>query len=154
MMNVNALNNANNDAASEVTIYKRAVELCESNYGDSMLREPNLPIMGKRDSSSSKELVNISDENMQMETDRVNEIANISGKRMRYEDDTHQDIRERREPVAHSSRQEPLNTTREIVQPQMLSEADKLVQQAERAKARILEVPGKEFISSGMNYIR
>ena len=120
---------------SELTIYKRAVPMCTDEHDNV-----------KRISNSSEEMVDISDESAEGFDNTNVVVQNISDRRWI------EDRRETTRPsagryiedgqVAHSSRQEPPPLMRP--RPQIpTSEQDQLVRDAERSKARILEVPGK-----------
>ena len=144
------------DSGSEVTIYKRALQLSESG-NNKELNEELAELNRKRDSSSSEELINLSDES---NNDISNPLDVIAGKRQRYDEDQgvtnrlQQRDGEAEDLQPHCSRQNPPepggSAARYHPQVQLphMTEAERLVQQAERNKARILEVPGRAKIDN------
>ena len=111
---------------SEITIYKPAIEVEIQEKG----WEKGDQNGNKRGSSSSEELNNISDDMVNVSPDNNIENYIVEARRKassKYVEDG----------------QQP-QTSRAFQEPTPEEEADKIIRQAERSKARILEVPGME----------
>ena len=141
---------------SEVTIYQRAVAICGIDTGsEGVPINSNMDQQGqqvfnpadqfnKRDSSSSEEMMNISDEDNNF---TVNEYILGNSKKPRFEERSSD---EHAGPSTSRAPQVGVYTGR----PQAnRSDGERLLQQAESSKIRILEVPGKNVLINQANQV-
>ena len=127
------------DSNSEITIYKRAVQLGNERVGEVI--ETGDKTVNKRGSSSSEELVDTSDELIDLNTmmtqqnivDRRDSREGDSRRNNSYVDDGQ---------VAHCSRYEQPQRQQERKQPGE-ARAEEMICQAEATKAKMYDVPGK-----------
>ena len=156
-------NKALDNLSSGVTIYRPAVRM------ELLEIEDEIPInnKSKKDSNSSDKLVNTSDESMpgvdmiandidlNIIAGRNNGTRNIQsmdqGPVYRPSNNYQERKNNNDEPMAHSSiympPPPPMNYPRDRQEHERISDGERKVQQAEQAKARILEVPGKDVLN-------
>ena len=148
--------NSNSDTNSELTIYKEVVPM-ETSSSDSDSEEKN-----RKQISSSEDEINTSDEmlsevNQQMKTRLLND-----NERFMYEQIVHYRLKEQRERIRNEKAADrgraAIPGTSGVRQQQQLrpfqpqetvdERAKQMIQQAEAARAKLYEVPGKEKFPS------